>query len=76
MYAVMRLVKTLELESGHVINCATDNCCGMIPVFDTVEHAEEIYGVGVQVVPLAMEDDAEKNFTKATPPKGADDPAN
>lgn len=69
----MRLVQTLEIDTGQKINCATDNCCGMLPVFDTKEHAEEIYGEGVDLVEVGTADEYEKNKIAATAPKGEDD---
>lgn len=74
MFAVMRLVQHLELDTGQRVNLSgMQGCKGMIPVFDSKESAEEIYGVGVELMPVGTEDGYEKNHTTATPPKGEDD---
>jgi len=55
MFAVLRLLKTLETDQGGKISChGMQGCEGMIPVFNTIEEAEAIYGEGVELLPIEV----------------------
>ena len=57
-YAVLRIVKELDLNTGLKVNCAgMDGCRGMMPVFESREAAEEIYGPGIDLMPLLIGED-------------------
>jgi len=58
VFAVLRLLKHLDLGSGTRIKVhGMQGCQGMMPVFETREQAEEIYGEDVDLLQIEVGND-------------------
>ena len=60
MFLAMVLKKEIESDQGFKINCVGGGCVGMIPVFETIEAAREIYGDGVATMRIDVDEGATK----------------